>query len=136
MPDMPQPVPPDTREPELAELRARVALAHAMGGAERVARQRAGGRLTVRERIERLLDPESFHEIGAISGRGTYNEDGTLAAFQPANLVFGRGLVDGRMVVIAGDDFTVRGGSADASIKGKLRMSEQMAGSSACRSFD
>jgi acetyl-CoA carboxylase carboxyltransferase component len=41
--------------------------------------------------------------------------------------VFGRGTVDGRPVVIAGDDFTLRGGSADASIKGKPKMSEQMA---------
>jgi acetyl-CoA carboxylase carboxyltransferase component len=130
--DMPQHPPgslgrPDGWEPELAELRQRAALAREMGGAERVARQRAGGRLTVRERIERMLDAGSFHELGAISGRGTYNPDGTLAAFQPANLVFGRGQVDGRTVVIAGDDFTVRGGSADASIKGKMKMSEQMA---------
>ncbi|HET6184175.1 MAG TPA: carboxyl transferase domain-containing protein [Acetobacteraceae bacterium] len=126
--DTPQrPVLPESWEPELEELRRRTALAHEMGGPERIARQRAGGRLTVRERIERMLDPGSFHEIGAISGRGTYDPDGTLASFQPANLVFGRGEVDGRTVVIAGDDFTVRGGSADASIKGKLRMSEQMA---------
>ena len=45
----------------------------------------------------------------------------------PANCVFGRGTVDGRPVVIAGDDFTLRGGSADASIKGKPKMSEQIA---------
>src|SRR5277367_1829311 len=47
---------------ELAELRRREALAREMGGAERVARQHAGGRLTVRERIERMLEPGSFHE--------------------------------------------------------------------------
>ena len=122
-----RPASPENWEPELEELRARTALAREMGGAERVTRQRAGGRLTVRERIERMLDPDSFHEVGAISGRATYDPDGALASFQPANLVFGRGRVDGRAVVIAGDDFTVRGGSADASIKGKLRMSEQMA---------
>jgi acetyl-CoA carboxylase carboxyltransferase component len=122
-----RPAPSGTWEPELEELRVRAALAREMGGAERVARQRAGGRLTVRERIERMLDAGSFHEIGAIAGKASYNPDGTLAAFQPANLVFGRGRVDGRTVVIAGDDFTVRGGSADASIKGKLMMSERMA---------
>ncbi len=41
--------------------------------------------------------------------------------------MFGRALVDGRPVVVGGDDFTVRGGSADATIKGKHLMCEQMA---------
>src|SRR5215469_3572318 len=115
-------------EPELAELRERIALAREMGGAERVARQHKGGRLTVRERIGRMLDPDSFHEIGAISGKATYDADSrNIVAFTPANCVFGRGTVDGRPVVIAGDDFTLRGGSADASIKGKPKMSEEIA---------
>ncbi len=48
-------------EPEIEELRRRLELAHAMGGPENVARQHKAGRLTVRERIERLLDPGSFH---------------------------------------------------------------------------
>ncbi len=115
-------------EPELAELRARIALAREMGGPERVARQHAGGRLTVRERIDRLLDTGSFHELGAIAGKASYAPDvRSITAFTPANCVFGRGTVDGRPVVVAGDDFTLRGGSADASIKAKPKMSEQMA---------
>ena len=48
-----------------------------MGGEERVARQHASGRLTVRERIERLFDEGSFRETGALAGRGSY-EDGEL----------------------------------------------------------
>jgi acetyl-CoA carboxylase carboxyltransferase component len=112
---------------ELAELRQREALAREMGGPERVARQHAGGRLTVRERIERILDPGSFREIGAIAGAADYGPDGEIVAFRPANCVFGRGTMDGRPVVVAGDDFTLRGGSADASIKGKPRLAEQMA---------
>jgi acetyl-CoA carboxylase carboxyltransferase component len=115
-------------EPELAELRARLALAKEMGGTERVARQHAGGRLTVRERIDRMLDEGSFHELGSIAGKASYTQDArSITGFLPANCVFGRGTVDGRPVVIAGDDFTLRGGSADASIKGKPKMSEQMA---------
>ena len=115
-------------EPELAELRARIALAKQLGGAERVERQHKGGRLTVRERIDRMLDPGSFHEIGAIAGKAHYDaESREMVNFTPANCVFGRGTVDGRPVVIAGDDFTLRGGSADASIKGKPKMSEEMA---------
>src|ERR1700744_4226754 len=114
-------------EPELAEMRARVALARERGGADRVERQHKGGRLTVRERIERMLDPGSFLEIGSLAGKGSYGSDNRITGFIPANCVFGRGTVDGRNVVIAGDDFTLRGGSADASIKGKPKMSEQMA---------
>ena len=105
-----------------------MALAKEMGGEERVARQHQGGRLTVRERIDRMLDAGSFHEIGAIAGKATYDADSRqITAFTPANCVFGRGTVDGRPVVVAGDDFTLRGGSADASIKGKPKMSEQIA---------
>ena len=54
----------------------------------------------------------------------------TMASFealQPANFVFGRGRIDGRPVVVGGDDFTVRGGAADAAIWQKQVMSEQMA---------
>ena len=124
----PQQTMPTGWEPELAELRARIALAKELGGADRVARQHQGGRLTVRERIDRMLDAGSFHEIGAIAGKATYDADSRqITAFTPANCVFGRGTVDGRPVVIAGDDFTLRGGSADASIKGKPKMSEQIA---------
>lgn len=55
-------------EPELEELRRREALARRMGGEERVQRQHASGRLTVRERVGRLFDPGTFHEVGAIAG--------------------------------------------------------------------
>ncbi|MDR3536828.1 MAG: carboxyl transferase domain-containing protein [Acetobacteraceae bacterium] len=114
-------------EPELAELRLRQALAREMGGRDRVERQHAGGRLTVRERIDRMLDPGTFQEIGSIAGKASYDDRGTITGFIPANCVFGRGLVDGRPVVVAGDDFTLRGGSADAAIKGKPKMSEELA---------
>jgi acetyl-CoA carboxylase carboxyltransferase component len=116
-----------TWKTELDELRRREALAERLGGPERVARQHAGGRLTVRERIARLLDADSFHEIGKIAGRARYDEHDDLAAFTPSNFVFGRGRIDGRPVVVGGDDFTVRGGSADASIVAKHVQCEQMA---------
>ncbi len=114
-------------KPELDELRRREALAKQMGGAERVQRQRDGGRLTVRERIDSLLDPGSFHEVGAIAGRAMYDAANELSGLTPSNCVFGRGAIDGRAVVVVGDDFTVRGGSADASIREKPQMAEEMA---------
>ena len=116
-----------TWEPELEELRRREELARRMGGEERVERQRASGRLTVRERIERLFDEGTFHETGALAGAATYGEDGELTDFLPANMVVGQGRVEGRRAVVQGDDFTVRGGAADAAIWQKMVYAERMA---------
>jgi acetyl-CoA carboxylase carboxyltransferase component len=116
-------------QPELDELAERKRIARQMGGQDRIDRQHAAGKLTVRERIDSLLDPGSFLEIGSIAGKASYDaSQRNMVDFLPANGVFGRGQVDGRPVVIFGDDFTVRGGSADASIKGKYQMPEFMAG--------
>src|SRR5581483_6779150 len=114
-------------KPELDELARREAFAREMGGVDKVKRQHDQGRLTVRERIDKLIDKGSFHEIGAVSGIGEYDPRGELKAVTPANCVFGRARVDGRTVVVVGDDFTVRGGSADASIAAKPLMAEEMA---------
>jgi acetyl-CoA carboxylase carboxyltransferase component len=114
-------------QPELDDLREREAMAKAMGGPDKVKRQHDGGRLTVRERVDGMLDPGSFHEVGTIAGKASYGPDGKLAEFTPSNCVMGRGRVDGRPVVVVGDDFTVRGGSADATIREKPIMAERMA---------
>ncbi|MCK1619934.1 methylmalonyl-CoA carboxyltransferase [Bradyrhizobium sp. 159] len=114
-------------KPELDELARREAFAREMGGVDKVKRQHDQGRLTVRERIGGLIDKGSFHEIGAVSGIGEYDSSGELQKLTPANCVFGRARVDGRTVVVVGDDFTVRGGSADASISAKPLMAEEMA---------
>src|SRR5437868_608672 len=98
-----------------------------MGGEERVARQHASGRLTVRERIERLFDPGSFRETGSIAGRATYADDGTVADFLPANSIVGEGRIEGRRAIVEGDDFTVRGGAADAAIWEKTVWAERQA---------
>jgi acetyl-CoA carboxylase carboxyltransferase component len=114
-------------QPELDELRERERLAREMGGAERVKRQHDSGKLTVRERIDALVDRASFHEVGAIAGKARYDADGNLVELVPANNIFGRATIDGRPVVVSGDDFTLRGGSADATIREKALMPEQMA---------
>jgi acetyl-CoA carboxylase carboxyltransferase component len=67
-----------TWQPELDELHRRKELARQMGGPERVARQHAAGKLTVRERVERVLDAGSFHETGALAGKGEYDGEGEL----------------------------------------------------------
>lgn len=115
-----------TWQPELAELRRREALAREMGGPEKIARQRAAGRLTVRERIDRLIDPGTFHETGTLAGAAQY-DGAELTAFTPTNFVIGSGDVEGRRIVVTADDFTVRGGAADASIHAKQVYAERMA---------
>src|SRR5512132_3289169 len=112
---------------EMDDLRRREEFDEALGGAERVKRQHDGGRYTIRERIDRLVDAQSFHEIGKIAGKASYDANNDLKQLTPSNFVFGRARLDGRPVVVGGDDFTVRGGSADATIKGKHNQCEQMA---------
>jgi len=112
---------------EIEELRRREGLAEQMGGAERVARQKSMGKLTVRERVDTLLDPGSLHEIGKIAGKAAYGPDNEMTDFLASNFVVGRGRIGGRPVMVQGDDFTVRGGAADAAIWQKMVMAEQMA---------
>ncbi len=114
--------------PEIEELRRREELGRKMGGAEKIKRHHDGGKLTVRERVERLIDPGSLHEIGTVAGWAEYGEDGEMLSFTPSNFVLGRARIAGRRVVIAGDDFTVRGGANDAGIRDKRLLSETMAG--------
>lgn len=114
-------------QPEIDELRHREGLAEQMGGADKVERQHHFGKLTVRERIAKVADPGTFNEIGKTAGVGTYDDDGNLTDFSPANFVFGMAEVDGRPLVLSGDDFTVRGGSADAAIPEKRNASEYLA---------
>ena len=68
-------------EKSIEELRAREARALEMGGEEKVARQKARGKLTVRERIDRLLDDDSFREVGMLAGKATYDDDGNITDF-------------------------------------------------------
>jgi len=114
-------------KPELDEIERRRERARQMGGEERVARHVAAGRLPVRARIDQMLDKGSFREIGSIASRVTYEEDGSIKSFTPSNFVTGRGTVDGRPVIVGGDDFSVRGGAADGTVGNKMGWSERSA---------
>jgi acetyl-CoA carboxylase carboxyltransferase component len=98
-------------KPEIDEIERMKALAREQGGAEATRRQHERGRLTVRERIAALVDPESFHEHGEIAGQSERDEEGKLRSFVPANVVVGSARIGGRPCVVAGDDFTIRGGA-------------------------
>ena len=103
-------------KPEVEEIAQRTHLALRMGGDERVKRQHEHGKLTLRERIDGGVDSGSFHEIGGLAGAGVY-KDGELTDFIPTPYVGGLAKIDGRSVVIGGEDFTVAGGSADMSME-------------------
>jgi acetyl-CoA carboxylase carboxyltransferase component len=98
-------------EPEVEEINLRRQMALKMGGKERVDRHHKQGKLTVRERIDKLTDPGSFQEIGQMSGAATW-ENGKFKDIIPAPYVMGLAKIDDRWVAIGGEDFTVRGGSS------------------------
>ncbi|MEZ5740733.1 MAG: carboxyl transferase domain-containing protein [Burkholderiaceae bacterium] len=114
-------------QPELDDLARRRELAARLGGEERVARHRANGRQTVRERIATLSDPGSFQEFGSITGVPEYDEAGFLLDLLPTNVVCGMARIEGRRVFITGDDFTVRGGANDGGLRNKFEFAEMFA---------
>lgn len=112
---------------ELQELRRREALAEEMGGADKVARQHGRGKMDARARLAAICDPGSFREIGKIAGKGHYDDNGDLEHVTPAPFLFGKATINGRLVVATADDFTIRGGAADAGISRKMVQAEKMA---------
>ncbi len=114
-------------ETEIEELRRRQALAQQMGGADKLKRQADAGRMDVRARLAAVADSGSFREIGELSGFASYGPEGELQSVLPANFLFGHAEIDGRPVVLTADDFTVRGGAADASLHRKLLEAERLA---------
>ena len=105
--------------PETEELERRGDWAEAMGGTENVERHHARRHLTVRERINALLDENSFTEVGKLTGTVSYNDEGRATGARPAPYVMGLGRIDGRQIAIGGEDFTVRGGTSWGSRRRK-----------------
>lgn len=102
-------------ERELAELRRRERWAEEMGGRERLAARRASGILNARERVNKLVDPDSFAELGKLAA----SSNPARRLETPADgKVSGVGAIGGRPVAIAANDFTVLGASS-AVVNGK-----------------
>ena len=94
----------------LDDLGERRAAARAMGGEERLAKHRASGKLDARARIDHLLDKGSFQELGTLVG----------GADAPADaVVIGSGRVDGRPLMVAAEDFTVKAGTISQAANAK-----------------
>jgi methylmalonyl-CoA carboxyltransferase large subunit len=96
----------------VAALRARAERVREGGGPERIAKQHADGKLTARERIGALVDPGTFEELGLFA-RHRQTELGMAGREAPGDgVVTGAAAIDGRLVHLASQDFTVLGGSA------------------------
>lgn len=106
-------------EDRLAELAFRREQARAMGGEAAIERQHKAGRLTVRERIDALVDKGSFREVGSLAGSGQYDENNRLVSVTPAPYIAGVARIDGRPIALGGEDFTVRGGTTFGSQRRK-----------------
>lgn len=94
-------------------------------------RQKKAGKLWVRERIDKLLDPGTFREVGSVSGTVTWKQTGPMTevpeSFVPSNNIQGMGKLRGRTVVLTADDFSIRSGHADGATGEKTIYLEKMA---------
>ncbi|MDB2440546.1 propionyl-CoA carboxylase [Luminiphilus sp.] len=114
-------------KPEVDEIERRRALALGQGGEAAVAKQHSQNRLTLRERVDHLLDAGSFEELGPVAGTPVHNEAGDLVSYDPANFILGFGKVAGRRIIVGGEDFTMRGGSPSAAGLRKSVYAEDLA---------
>ncbi|GAB7362543.1 hypothetical protein MBLNU230_g2861t1 [Neophaeotheca triangularis] len=93
-------------------------------------RQKQAGKLWVRERVDQLLDPGSFREVGSVSGTVKWKQLGGIReepeAFIPSNNVQGFGNLRGRQVVFTADDFSIRAGHADGALQEKTIYMEKL----------
>lgn len=108
------------REERLEELQARLQKAREGGGEARIERQHSAGKLTVRERVDMLLDPGSFTEIDALVVHRCQDFGIDDQKVPGDGVVCGSGTVDGRLVYVFGQDFTVLGGTLSETNAAKI----------------
>jgi acetyl-CoA carboxylase carboxyltransferase component len=102
----------------LAELDRRRERAYRMGGAEKLAKRRARGQLNAQERLDALVDPGSFIEVGLLGASGVFKED--EAKTPRDGKITGFAKIDGRDVALVVNDFTVAGASTSATNSKKM----------------
>ncbi|WP_272976695.1 acyl-CoA carboxylase subunit beta [Deinococcus geothermalis] len=115
----------------IAEMEQRRAKIEAGGGQERQQKQREGGKLTARERIERLLDPGSFLELSTFVEHG-HNRLMAGVEAPGEGVVTGRGTIGGRQVFVFSQDFTVLGGSLGKMNAAKVTKVMDLAAKTGC----
>jgi acetyl-CoA carboxylase carboxyltransferase component len=104
----------------LDELRRREREAEAGGGAERIERQRADGKLTARERVSLLLDPGSFEELDKFVLHRSHDFGMAKQRVPGDGVITGHGAIEGRPVFLFAQDFTVFGGSLSETYAQKI----------------
>ncbi len=110
----------EVSDPRIQELRERKAAAHLGGGADKVARQHARGRMTARERLQLLLDKGTFREVDVFVTHNS-SEFGLNEQKIPGDgVVTGYGTIQGRLVYVYSQDFTVFGGSVSRAHADKI----------------
>lgn len=109
-----------TTSPKIEQLRAKRAASQRGGGEARIQRQHAKGKKTARERLDILLDPGSFHEVDAFVHH--HSSKFGLERNRPLSdsVVTGWGTIDGRLVYVYSQDFTVIGGSLSEAHAAKI----------------
>ncbi len=98
-------------DPKILELRRRREEARLGGGQKRIEQQHARGKLTARERVDLLLDEGSFQELGVFVTPRTTGFGADKQTFYGDGVVTGYGTINGRLVYVFSQDFTVFGGS-------------------------
>jgi propionyl-CoA carboxylase beta chain len=104
----------------LRELNERNRRAAEAGGKERIERQHAAGKLTARERVETLLDDESFQELGRFVTHRSHDFGLDKNTIPGDGVVTGYGHIDGRLVYVFAQDFTIFGGSLSEAYAEKV----------------
>jgi len=107
----------DERLSRLGQMRAEALLG---GGPVRIERQHAWGKLTARERLDLLLDPGSFVELDAFVTHRSQDPSIADQRFLGDGVVTGHGTMDGRLVFVFSQDFTVFGGSLSEAYAEKI----------------
>jgi propionyl-CoA carboxylase beta chain len=102
---------PQQSKTKLELLKEKQQAAEQGGGADRVAKQHAAGKMTARERVEFLLDDDTFQEFGKLVVHRSKDFGLDQQLYPGDGVITGHGLVDGRRVFVFAQDFTVFGGS-------------------------
>ncbi len=111
---------PESAEHRLRELERRNNEAFQGGGVDRVEKQKAGGRLTARERLDVLLDPGSFVEVDRFVTHRSKNFGLGEKVVPGDGVVTGYGRINGKLVYVYSQDFTVFGGSMSRTQANKI----------------
>ncbi len=113
-------------EEKIQQLREKKEQLRQGGGAERIEKQHQSGKLTARERVDRLVDPNTFQEIGLFATHRATQFGMAGKDFPADGVVTGAGAIDGRLIHLASQDFTVGGGSAGEVHSNKVAEAMQL----------